>query len=179
MIRTYVWDLFVRVFHWAVATGFLANAFYTPPGKDVHELIGYGVVALVALRIVWGIVGTQYARFKSFPPDPEASMGQLGEMLSGRTHVHVGHTPLGALMIYNLLLSLLLIGLTGWMQTTLYWFGVDWVEKLHGALVTWTEICVFLHVASTLFESHRTGVNLPKAMITGYKDLPERAITNG
>ncbi len=179
MIRTYVWDPLVRLIHWLVVVGVLANAFLNKPGKEAHELIGYAVTAIVVVRILWGFLGSRHARFSSFPPSPGASMQQAGEMLSGRTRAHVGHTPLGALMIYNLLLTLMLIGLTGWMQTTLTWFGVDWVEELHEALVTWVEICVVLHVAAVLFESRRTGVNLPKAMVTGYKDLPEASITSG
>jgi len=47
---------------------------------------------------------------------------------------------------------------------------VQWVEDTHVALVTWAEISVAIHVAAVLIESRRLRVNLPKAMISGYKE---------
>jgi cytochrome b len=169
--RTYVWDIVVRLFHWSLATAFLANAFFTRPGKDLHETVGYVVIGLLALRLVWGLVGTRHARFADFLPTPSAVLGQLRDMATGRRHVHPGHSPLGAVMIYNLLGTLAAIGLTGWMMTTVTFFGVEWVEEAHEALVTWAEISVVIHIAAVILESRRLRVNLPKSMLTGYKDL--------
>lgn len=171
MKRLYVWDPLVRLFHWSLVAAFLANAFLTRPGKEVHELIGYGVAALIALRLVWGLIGPRHARFSDFPPSPSGAIGQLRQMTTGRREVHAGHSPLGALMIYNLLATLAAIALTGWMQTTVAYFGVDWVGKLHEALVTWAELSVAAHVVAVVLESRRLRVNLPKSMVTGYKDF--------
>jgi cytochrome b len=57
------------------------------------------------------------------------------------------------------------------MTTDMFW-GVEWPEDLHEAAVAWAEISVALHIAAVVFESLRTRVNLPRAMVTGYKDLP-------
>jgi cytochrome b len=57
-------------------------------------------------------------------------------------------------------------------MTTDRWFGYEWVENLHEFLVHWTEISVVIHILGVALESRRSRVNLPKAMITGYKDLP-------
>jgi cytochrome b len=169
--RIRVWDPALRLFHWALVTGFLANALFTNPERDLHHIIGLAVLGLVVARLIWGLIGPRHARFADFPPDPSASMGQLRDMSTGRRHVHLGHSPLGALMVYNMLLTFLAIGVTGYMQTTVAWFGVEWVEEAHEVLVTWAEISAALHVAAVLFESRRLGINLPKAMVTGYKDL--------
>ena len=108
--------------------------------------------------------------------DPQASLsgaiGQVRETFGGLRHIHVGHTPLGALMIYNLLLSMLVIGASGYLMTTDMFWGVEWPEELHEAAVTSAEISVVLHIAAVVFESWRTSVNLPRAMVTGCKDLP-------
>jgi cytochrome b len=170
--RIFVWDVIVRLFHWSLVAAFTANAFFTKPGKDLHETIGYVVLGLVAIRLVWGLVGTRHARFTDFPPSPAAALGQVTEIATGRRHAHVGHSPLGALMVYNLLLTFLGIGLSGYLMTTVTFFGVDWVEEVHEALVTWAEVSIVLHVAAVLLESRRLGVNLPKSMVTGYKTLP-------
>lgn len=172
MNRLNVWDPFVRVFHWSVALGFAANALVVDDDGKLHQWIGYAIVALVLARILWGLVGTRYARFTSFPPSLSGAFGQLREMLSGEKRIHVGHTPLGALMIYNLLAALLVIGLSGWLMTTDAFWGVEWPEELHEGAVAWAEISVVLHIAAVLFESWRTRVNLPRAMVTGCKDLP-------
>lgn len=169
-----VWDPAVRLFHWALVAGFAANALFTNPGKLMHRNIGLAVLVLLALRLLWGLIGTRHARFRDFPPDVPAALGQVTQIVTGRRHVHAGHSPLGALMIYNLLATLIGIGVTGWMMTTLTWFGVAWVEEAHEALVTWAEISVLVHVAAVLLESRRLGVNLPKSMLTGYKTLPGR-----
>lgn len=174
MKRLKVWDPFVRVFHWSLVIGFTANALVLDDDGKLHQWVGYAVVVLVLLRILWGLIGTRYARFSSFPPSLSGSLEQIKEMLGGIRHVHVGHTPLGALMIYNLLLSMLVIGVSGWLMTTDMFWGVEWPEELHEAAVAWAEISVVLHVAAVFFESWRTSVNLPRAMVTGCKDVPAR-----
>jgi cytochrome b len=167
-----VWDAFVRLFHWSLVAAFAANALVIDDDTKLHQWVGYTVVALVLARVLWGLVGTRYARFASFPPSLRGSLGQLREMASGHTAPHVGHTPLGALMIYNLLVTLLVIGLSGYLMTTDMFWGVEWPEDLHEVAIAWAEISVALHIAAVVFESLRTRVNLPRAMVTGYKDLP-------
>lgn len=170
--RIKVWDPLVRVFHWSLVAGFVANAFFTRAGKDVHQWVGYAVAGLIVLRLVWGVVGTRHARFADFLPTPAALFGQMQDMATGRRRVHAGHSPLGALMIFNLLLSMAAIAVTGYMMTTVAFFGVEWVEEAHEALVTWAELSIVVHVLAVVVESRRLGVNLPKAMVTGYKTLP-------
>ena len=173
MTRTRVWDPALRLFHWSLVAGFAANALFIDEESKLHQWIGYTVVGLVAFRILWGLIGPRYARFSSFPPSLSGSMGQLTDIATHRTHPHVGHSPLGALMIYNLILTLLAIGVTGYLMTTDMFWGLEWPEELHEAFVTWAEISVVLHIAAVIFESRRTKVNLARAMVTGYKDLPE------
>ena len=172
MTRLKVWDPFVRLFHWSLVIGFGANALVVDDDGKLHQWIGYAVVALVVLRIVWGLIGTKYARFTSFPPSLPGAIGQVREMFAGEKRVHIGHTPLGALMIYNLLASMLVIGVSGFLMTTNMFWGVEWPEELHEASVAWAEISVVLHIAAVFFESWRTSVNLPRAMVTGCKELP-------
>jgi cytochrome b len=172
MANTKIWDLFVRLFHWSLVLLLAANVFILDDESKFHQWAGYAVAALILARILWGFWGSHYARFNSFPPSLRHSLEQLADVATGRTVAHAGHTPLGALMIYNLLASVLLICLSGYLMTTDMFWGAEWPEELHEAAVTWVEISVVLHVAAVLFESLRTKVNLPRAMITGYKNLP-------
>lgn len=175
MTRLKVWDPFVRLFHWSLVLLFAANAVLLDPDGKLHEYAGYTVAALVLARVLWGFVGTRYARFTSFPPSLGGALGQMTEIATGRTPRHVGHTALGALMIYNLLAVLAVIALSGWLMTTDAFWGVEWPEEVHEAAVNWAEFSALLHIAAVIFESWRTRVNLPRAMVTGYKDFPDNA----
>lgn len=173
-MRLYVWDPVVRIFHWSLALGFAALAVFIDPEGKLHVQLGYAIVVLVLLRLVWGLVGTRHARFSDFPPSLAAAMGQLSDIATGRAGNHVGHTPLGALMIYNLLVTMLLIGLTGYLMLTPRFFGSEPLYEAHGILVTWAEISVLIHIAAVFYESARSGINLPLAMLSGYKSRKDR-----
>jgi cytochrome b len=167
-----VWDPFVRFSHWSLALLIASNVFLLDDESKFHRWVGYTAAGLILARIIWGFIGSDYARLSTFPPSMRASVEQLADMASGRKNIHVGHTPLGALMIYNLWASVLVICLSGYLMTTDMFWGVEWPEEVHELAVTWLEISVVAHVAAVLFESVRTKVNLPRAMITGYKRLP-------
>lgn len=166
-----VWDPVVRLFHWSLVAAFAANVFFTRPGRDMHRYVGYAVAALIVLRLIWGLIGSKHARFADFPPSISAALDHLGEFATGRRNRHLGHSPLGALMIYNLILTFIGIAASGYAMTTVTFFGVDWVGELHEVLVTWAEISVVLHIGAVIFESKRLGVNLPRSMVLGYKTL--------
>lgn len=168
-----VWDPLVRLFHWSLVAGFLTNALWLDAQTKLHRQIGYGLLILVGLRLVWGLVGSKHARFRDFPPSAPLAIGQLSDIANGRVRLHLGHTPLGALMIYNLLAGILAIGLTGWMMTTDAYWGIGWVEDTHKLLVNWVGFSAGLHVIAVIWESRRTGINLPRAMVTGVKRVPE------
>jgi cytochrome b len=168
-----VWDPLVRVFHWSLVLLFFANAFLTDDESNLHEWVGYGVAALIAFRLIWGLIGSRPARFAAFTPTVSGVTEQLSDMATGRLRAHLGHTPLGALMIFNLLATIAAIAATGYMMTTNAFWGIDWVEETHEALVTWAEISIVAHVAAVIWESRRTGINLPRAMVTGVKTVPD------
>ncbi|MFD0978499.1 cytochrome b/b6 domain-containing protein [Tropicimonas aquimaris] len=172
MTRLKIWDPFIRIFHWSLVVLFAANALVVDDDGKLHQWIGYAILALLGLRILWGVAGSGYARFSSFPPSLSAAIGQLTDIALHRTPLHRGHTPLGAWMIYNLILTLLVICVSGYLMTTDMFWGVEWPESLHEAAVSWAELSVLLHIAAVLFESWRTRINLPSAMITGYKKIP-------
>jgi cytochrome b len=168
-----IWDPLVRVFHWSLVAGFAANALVLDDDSKLHEWVGYAVLGLVGIRILWGFIGPKSARFASFLPRRGQVTEQITDIATRRRRTHLGHTPLGALMIVNLLATILAIGITGHMMTTNAFWGVEWVEEAHEAFVAWAEISIAAHIAAVLLESWRTGVNLPRAMVTGRKSVPD------
>ncbi len=76
-------------------------------------------------------------------------------------------------MVYNIWLSVIGIGVTGYMMTTLTCFGVGWVEEAPEVIFGWLVFSVALHVAGVAFESWHSGVNLVRAMVNGPKNIPK------
>lgn len=176
MTTVKVWDPVVRLVHWSLAVAFILNAAVLDDDSAWHVTVGYVVLGLVGLRLVWGLIGTRHARFSDFPPDLTAAQGQLRDIVLGRRTRHLGHSPLGALMIYNLWVTLALLGLSGWIMTlpeTVIGHDPDWAEELHEALFGWAVASAIVHVGAVVFESLRTRVNLVRAMVTGTKTFDD------
>ncbi len=173
MTRYKTWDPAIRIFHWGLAALFAANALVVDEDNALHDRIGYAIAALIGLRLLWGLLGPRRARLSTLVPRPGAVLDHLSDIATGRHRAHLGHSPLGALMILNLLSSIALIALTGHMMTTNAFWGIEWVEEIHEMLVGWAGLSVGVHIAAVLWESHRTGINLPRAMVTGAKSVPD------
>lgn len=164
-----VWDRFVRVFHWSVVVGCVANILLLEGGRTPHEIVGYAVTALVAARLVWGFTGAAHARFADFAPRPAVLIGYLQALVRGREPRWRGHNPAAAVMIFALLGVLIGLGVTGWMTTLDMFWGEEWLEALHRALADGLQIMVLIHAAAAVIESLRHRENLILAMITGEK----------
>ena len=167
-----VWDPLVRLLHWSVAAACLIDLFVLANGRWPHRWIGYYVAGAVVVRIAWGFVGPPHARFADFVPRPAKLAAYVRALLRGEEPRHLGHNPLGALMILAFLVLLLAICLTGWMQRTDRFFGVDWVEETHDLLSNLLIAAVLVHVAGALVASLRHRENLVWAMVTGRKRPP-------
>ncbi|NKX44057.1 cytochrome B [Roseibacterium sp. KMU-115] len=111
-----VWDPLVRVFHWGLVAAFAVAWVSAEEMQPLHEVAGYAVAALVAFRVVWGLVGSRYARFAQFLRGPRATLSYLGDMAHGRERRYLGHNPAGAAMIVALLVTLSGTALTGWLM---------------------------------------------------------------
>lgn len=166
-----VWDPMVRLIHWSLALAVLVNSF-SDGEEPFHHWVGYVALSLVALRLAWALVGPRPARFSAFPPDPVAAVRHVGLMLRGGTVVHLSHNPLGALMVYNIWLTVIVIGVTGYLMGTMTYFGVEWVEEAHELAYDWLLVSIGLHVAGVAFDTWRTRVPLLRAMIVGRKRIP-------
>lgn len=177
-----VWDGWTRAFHWslvlatgaAVVTGFFTDATWL----WLHLAGGLFAASLVLARIVWGFLGPGPARFSGFVPHPRAVLAHLRSASAGR---HLGHNPLGALMVLALIATILGLGLSGiavlggLMRSgplapdlgVLQGFAL---RDAHEVLALGLCGLVVLHLAGVIVESRRSRENLARAMITGRKD---------
>lgn len=114
-----LWDPVVRITHWGIAISVLANAALDEGGSLLHVSLGWLVMALLVLRLVWGVLGPGEARFSAFPPDPVAALRHLGRLASGRAVRHYpSHNPAGAIMAYAFWACLALVTVTGLVMTS-------------------------------------------------------------
>lgn len=165
-----VWDAPVRVFHWLLVLSF-AGAYLSAESERwrlLHVSLGYTMGGLVAFRILWGLLGTRYARFASFVRGPAAVMRYGRALLRGRPEHHVGHNPAGAVaIVLLLLLSSAIVG-TGW---AIYnEVGANWLEELHEVAANLMLAVVGVHVAGVVLASWLHRENLVRAMVTGNKE---------
>lgn len=179
-----VWDGLVRLFHWslvasvtvAAITGFVLGG----PAIGVHLWAGGVIGFLVLLRLIWGFLGGSYARFSNFVVGPKPVIDHLAALRQGGAPRHLGHNPLGALMIVVLLLLLAASLVTGTMflggvfkagpfGAVLTYDAGFTVGRIHKALAIALMLLVAAHIAGALFESWRVRENLVLAMISGRK----------
>lgn len=164
-----VWDLPVRVFHWALAGSF-AGAYALSESerwRDVHAMLGYTVLGLIAFRICWGFIGTKHARFADFRYGPRAALRHLRDEVLGRARHYAGHNPAGSWAVYGLLLLGAATGITGYL--TLNEIGGDSLEEVHEACANAWLFLVAAHVAGVVFSSVMQRENLARGMFTGRK----------
>lgn len=195
-----VWDPLVRLFHWGLVAAFTTAWLTADEVQPLHEFAGYTVAGLVAFRLVWGGVGSRYARFAQFVKGPGTTLAYVGTLLRGRERRHLGHNPAGAVMILALLLTLSGTAVTGWLmadpaRVTMLpalpqivapaWADDDDhdygegrevegpLKEIHETLANLMLLLVAAHVGGVVLASVRHRENLARAMVTGKKRAPE------
>jgi cytochrome b len=178
-----VWDPFVRIFHWGLVLSFLLAYVTEEDILSIHTLAGYVVIGLLFLRIIWGFIGTRYAKFSEFAYAPSTIYQFLVETGKFRAPRYLGHNPAGGAMIFMLIASLLMTSISGLvvygaaeqagpladMMSGFPMFFSELSEEIHEFFANFTLLLVILHVGGVLLESLIHRENLVLSMITGRK----------
>jgi len=182
-----VWDPLVRVGHWLLATVLIIAWFVDEP-LWLHTWLGYIAIALVLVRIVWGFVGPDYARFASFVRGPRVTFSYFAELIRFSSKRYLEHSPAGAVMIIALLVMVAVTAVTGMASLAATMCegplaGVITkveratteedqellIEEIHETAANVTMVLVLLHIAGVALASFAHRENLVAAMITGLK----------
>jgi cytochrome b len=171
-----VWSPWLRILHWLLAVSTVL-AFASHEGNSRlhawHEVFGYGSLATAASRIALGFAARgalqNYWRFSGFVKSVSATLLYTKDVLNRREARHLGHNPLGAWMVVALLANAILCGLTGWLFTTDQFWGIAWVERLHGASGEAFVPLVIIHLLGVAYSSYRHKESLVAAMLHGDK----------
>lgn len=178
-----VWDPLVRIFHWSLASAFFIAYITEDDFMTVHEYAGYAVLSLIGIRLIWGIVGTKYARFSNFVTSPKTTIKYIKSIFAFNAERHIGHNPAGGAMIIALLVSLTLTATTG-----MLYYGIEdqsglaarfvsaWpsflndpLEEIHEFFANLSMFLVIAHVAGVLIAAIQHGENLIASMWHGRK----------
>jgi cytochrome b len=185
-----VWDSFVRVCHWALATIIFVDWFTDEP-RWMHVWLGYAAAILVVLRLCWGFIGSEHARFVNFVRGPRLVFDYLASLIRFKSERYIGHSPAGGAMILALLFMIVATAVTGManlaqdegtgpLSTVIS--KVDrgprvpgqrrpqlLTKQIHETAANITLILVVLHVGGVLLASFAHRENLVLAMFTGRK----------
>jgi cytochrome b len=188
-----VWDPFVRVFHWLLATSVII-AWFTDEPLWLHTWLGYAAAGLIVLRVVWGFAGPEQARFSSFVRKPRVVLQYAFDLIRLTAKRYVGHSPAGGAMIVALLFMVAVTTITGMadlaaergqgplggmVTQTVQSAGAgepengeheeSFLKELHETAANITMVLVILHLAGVGLASIAHRENLVRAMITGRK----------
>ncbi|HEX4767256.1 MAG TPA: cytochrome b/b6 domain-containing protein [Lichenihabitans sp.] len=112
-----VWDGATRFFHWAllilILDAYATRNFSHDPTLYLHRLNGYAILTLLLFRLLWGLVGSSTSRFASFFPMPGPAIRYGLALLRRRPLHYLGHNPLGACLIFAMLLAVAAQASTG------------------------------------------------------------------
>lgn len=184
--KVIVWDLPVRLFHWSLV-GCIAAAWWSAENDamDWHMRFGYAVLALVLFRLIWGLVGSQTARFSQFIQGPAAIIAHLRELTSpGRMHAHAGHNALGALAVIGLLALVAVQAISGLFTSDGIMTDGPLVERVSGATASLMRSIhmgnfnvllgiVALHIVAIFTYAGLKRLDLVRPMVTGRAALPD------
>jgi cytochrome b len=176
-----IWDLPTRLFHWLLSSGFIvAAAISLLLGEDsplfpYHAIIGLIIALMVCLRVIWGVVGTRYARFGTFVFGPGAVIEYMKSTIARGGTRYIGHNPGSALAIFALLALVLALAVTGVMMGQ----GNEGVEDIH-EILAWVAVgVVVVHVLGVALHTILHRENITASMIHGKKDAePSDAIAS-
>jgi len=187
-----IWDAFIRIAHWLMVFGFAAAYLSEGDPMWLHSWAGYLIVAVVLLRVFWGFVGPEHARFANFVKSPRAVFAYLGDLARFRSKRFVGHSPAGGAMTIALLVLLVATATFGMMDLALTkglgplspWLQPDAAvtaavaagqrvrgpfKDVHELFANLTLAFVILHLCGVALASFAHRENLPRAMVTGRK----------
>ncbi len=179
-----VWDLPIRLFHWAIV---LLVGFSWLSARlewmDWHLRSGYAILTLLVFRLLWGVFGSQTARFAQFLTGPRAILRHLAHLPRREPDREIGHNAVGGWMVVLMLILLSIQAGTGLFSNddimtegpcadVVGKDNSDWLTHIHRLNFTLIEIVIALHILAVLTYAVVKRQDLVRPMLTGRKRLP-------
>jgi len=187
-----IWDLPTRLFHWLLVVAFILAWLSQGDDRylDIHVFSGYLFLGLLGFRLIWGIIGSHYARFYHFAFGWRDVWDYLKTLLTKQRQHFLGHNPAGSWAVFVILGLGLIVSLTGLLTlggeerhgpfAGMIGFAYgDMFHRWHDVMA-WVMLgLIGIHLLGVLVESGLHRENLVKAMITGFKIPPNAPFSKG
>jgi cytochrome b len=187
-MKTYIWSIPTRIFHWLLVIGMVAAYIVAEEEEllNVHSSIGYSVGILLLFRIIWGFTGPKYSRFSDFPIGISALKSFFADMKTSKSH-SPGHNPAASVVMLGIILFSMIIVVSGvlllasegqglfvFVQTGL---SENSLKETHEIAVNIVIGLVIAHLLGNLVDfisNKKTGTL--QSMFTGYKNIEGESI---
>ncbi|HCD52574.1 MAG TPA: cytochrome b [Balneolaceae bacterium] len=173
MEKTTTYDYPTRIFHWLFALLFFVAFAIAKlldddsPLFSYHMMAGLSLLFVLVLRIIWGIIGTTYARFNSFKLNPKELILYGKQLLIGKTKRYLSHNPASsyaALLMFALTIGL---GITGVNMALGY--ESEFFEEAHEIMANLFLLTVVAHVVGIIYHHFSHKDSLWSSMLDGKK----------
>jgi len=172
--KTMLYDWPTRIFHWLFAFLFLAAYLIVEITDDesplftLHMMAGLTIGFMLILRIIWGLVGTTYARFSSFELHPIELIRYFKDAIVSKTKNYLGHNPASSYATILMFICAAGLAITGVMMTG--GNESDFYEETHELLANIFLITVIAHVGGIIFHHIKHRDSLWSSMFDGKKN---------
>lgn len=190
MEKKLIWDIPTRLFHWLLVFS-LAGQYITAELMDNamqwHFYLGYFTLGLIIFRLIWGIAGSDYAKFSQFIYGPRAVLRYAGTLFKRDSEAHAGHNPLGGWVVIIMLSLVAVQAVSGLFMTDDIFLDGPWraavedstlktMSYLHNNVFNILLVVIALHIAAIGFYAVYKKQKLAPAMVHGKKSTNEAGI---
>jgi len=169
--RTLVWDAPIRIFHWLLVAGFAAAYTIAVTGDHhdrtfvLHMAIGLVVGLMAVLRVVWGLLGTEHARFSRFALSPAALFRYARGLIGKPGPAYLGHNPAASYATVAMIIFALGLPITGLLLVR----GHEGVMDVHEVFAHGFMVVSVIHILGVLWHAIRYRDGIVLAIVDGRK----------
>ncbi len=190
-MKTYVWSLPTRAFHWLLVV-FVLVAYLSSEEENlltIHTAFGYGVGILVVFRIIWGFIGPKYSKFRDFPLSIKETV-EFAKNIFYPKKEYLGHNPLASFVMLGIIVTLFLVVLSGvlaygvqegrgiFASLNLTFFKeMEIFKELHEALTNLLLLLIGVHLAGVFSDRvlHKENGTV-SSIFNGYKNIQGKSV---
>ena len=151
--RMLVWDSPIFFTHWLLAFCFV-GAILTQESEKfrlVHVTLGYTMLGIVGFRLIWGFIGSKYARFTTIKPRFLRVRENIQAILSGNKEFSIGLNAIGFVAAYLLMALVLLVSASGYLVFNE--IGPELISEIHELVGNLLITMVVVHVGSIVLNA--------------------------
>ncbi|MCL1051549.1 cytochrome b/b6 domain-containing protein [Shewanella abyssi] len=183
LVKVKIWDVPTRLFHWGMLC-LLGGLWWTAESAEMewHQLLAYSLLILIGMRLLWGFIGSDTAKFSHFVHSPKTVLNYVRKTKQHGISASIGHNPIGGYMVVALISLVTLqlvtglfatdeIFIEGPLYTTVNGDTALWLTWLHKKNFDLILILAAIHVLAVGVHMFK-GDKIIAAMFSGYKRLP-------